>query len=292
MKEITREQLYELVWSKPMRDAAATIPMSDVGLKKTCRRNGVPVPPQGYWNKVRAGHRMPPRPPLPPLKSGQKAEIEPFAPAPLHGAALASQQRARERSKATGRQFSAETKPRKSRAEKPSRQRKVRATTSGIGVRRPRHRYDLIQYVLEIDSWEWDYSFGVSWSPFHSVYEVTDHPHLNMYGTVISPTTLSGRYIELTLIPDRRGAERYRETPEWIGTLRRAGRGKDLEVIFPMPADMLPPVLAALLADRLHYASLEGEPMSRGNAGIRKYRIQRALADDDLPTEGPRVACR
>jgi hypothetical protein len=48
---------------------------------------------------------------------------------------------------------------------------------------------------------------------------------------------------------------------------------------------MLSPILAALLADRLHYASLEGEAMSRGNAGVRMYRIQRALADDDLPPE-------
>jgi hypothetical protein len=52
-----------------------------------------------------------------------------------------------------------------------------------------------------------------------------------------------------------------------------------------MPADMLSPILAVLLADRLHYASLESEVMSRGNAGIRSYRIQRALADDDLPPE-------
>jgi hypothetical protein len=48
MVELTRRQLYDLVWSKPMRDAAATIPMSDVGLKKVCRKNQIPVPPQGY----------------------------------------------------------------------------------------------------------------------------------------------------------------------------------------------------------------------------------------------------
>jgi hypothetical protein len=268
-----------------MRDAAATIPMSDVGLKKVCRRHGVPVPPRGYWNKVRAGHRMPPRPALPPPIDGQRTEFEPFAPAPLHGAALASQQRAQAESKAVDRRLSPGAKPLKPRAEKPSRQQKSRATTGALGVKRPRHRYDLINYVLEIDRWEWDYSFGVSWSAFRRIYEVTDYPHLNVYGTVISPATLSGRKIELTLIPDRRGAERYRETPEWIGTLYRAGRGKDLAGVFPLPADMLSPILAVLLADRLHYASLEGEVMSRGNAGIRRYRIQRALADDDLPPE-------
>jgi hypothetical protein len=269
-----------------MRDAAATIPMSDVGLKKACRRLGVPVPPRGYWNKVRAGHRMPTRPALLPLPARDgRNEFQPFAPAPLHGAALASQRRAQSESKTVEQRLSAEAKPLKPRAAKPSRQQKSRATTSALGRKRPRHRYDLVNYVLEIDRWEWDYSFGVSWSVFHRIYEVTDYPHMNVYGTVISPVMLSGRKIELTLIPDRRGTERYRETPEWIGTLRRAGRGKDLEGVLPMPADMLSPILAALLADRLHYASLEGEAMSRGNAGIRTYRIQRALADDDLPPE-------
>jgi hypothetical protein len=52
-----RRQLYDLVWLKPMRDAAAELGMSDVGLKKLCLRHRVPVPPQGYWNRVNAGHR-------------------------------------------------------------------------------------------------------------------------------------------------------------------------------------------------------------------------------------------
>jgi hypothetical protein len=54
----SRKELYDLVWAMPMREAAATIPISNVGLKKVCRRYKVPVPPQGYWNKLRAGHRV------------------------------------------------------------------------------------------------------------------------------------------------------------------------------------------------------------------------------------------
>jgi hypothetical protein len=50
-----------------------------------------------------------------------------------------------------------------------------------------------------------------------------------------------------------------------------------------MPADMLAPVLAALTADSFHYISLQGELMSKREAGIRDYRFQRALVDDDLP---------
>lgn len=173
----------------------------------------------------------------------------------------------------------------KARAEKPSQQQKRRATTDGVCIRRgPRHRHNLVSYVLEIERWEWDYDFGVHWSVFHRIYEVTDYAHLNVYGTFISPSAVSGRRIDLTFIPDRRGSGRYGETPDWIGHLRRAGRGKDLEAIFPMPADMLAPVLASLRGDLFHYAKLEGELMFRNEAGIRHYGFRRALVDDELPT--------
>ena len=53
--ELTREQLYERVWSGPMSALAPTLGLSDVGLKKTCKRMRVPTPPRGYWQRVAAG---------------------------------------------------------------------------------------------------------------------------------------------------------------------------------------------------------------------------------------------
>ena len=49
--EMTRQQLYDLVWSRSMGDVAASIPMSHVSLKKLCSKYQVPVPPQGHWRK-------------------------------------------------------------------------------------------------------------------------------------------------------------------------------------------------------------------------------------------------
>ena len=46
---ITREQLYELVWSMPMTHAAKQLDVSDVILGRACRERQVPRPPQGYW---------------------------------------------------------------------------------------------------------------------------------------------------------------------------------------------------------------------------------------------------
>jgi hypothetical protein len=68
METYTRQQLYDLVWAEPMRDAAKKLGMSDNGLRKHCVKAFVPLPPQGYWNKLRAGQKvktvpLPPRPP-------------------------------------------------------------------------------------------------------------------------------------------------------------------------------------------------------------------------------------
>src|ERR1700722_11800207 len=56
-REITREELHHLVWSKPTRTAAKEFDLSDVGLAKICRKLGVKKPPRGYWAKVAAGAR-------------------------------------------------------------------------------------------------------------------------------------------------------------------------------------------------------------------------------------------
>lgn len=64
----SRQQLYDLVWSGPMRDVSKKLSLSDNGLRKHCVKAFVPLPPQGYWNKLRAGQKpkviaLPPRPP-------------------------------------------------------------------------------------------------------------------------------------------------------------------------------------------------------------------------------------
>ena len=67
---ITREELYELVWSMPMTRASNQLGVSDVMLGRACRERRVPRPPQGYWapllsEKKRSQFIKPPLPTLP-----------------------------------------------------------------------------------------------------------------------------------------------------------------------------------------------------------------------------------
>jgi hypothetical protein len=59
-----RKELYEKVWSQPLRTLATDYGISDVALGKICRKLQVPVPGLGHWTKIQCGHQIP-RPPLP-----------------------------------------------------------------------------------------------------------------------------------------------------------------------------------------------------------------------------------
>ncbi len=54
---LTREELYEKVWTQPVRTVAAQFHISDVALAKRCRKLDIPLPGLGYWAKVAAGQK-------------------------------------------------------------------------------------------------------------------------------------------------------------------------------------------------------------------------------------------
>jgi hypothetical protein len=56
-RDLTREELYTLVWSAPMVKVAKQFGLSDVGLKKICRKHDIPVPGRGYWRKLETHKR-------------------------------------------------------------------------------------------------------------------------------------------------------------------------------------------------------------------------------------------
>lgn len=58
-----RAKLYEEVWTEPVTKVAKGYGVSDVALRKVCRKLAVPMPPLGYWMKLAAGKKLP-TPPL------------------------------------------------------------------------------------------------------------------------------------------------------------------------------------------------------------------------------------
>lgn len=54
-RQLSRQELYELVWARPVTQIAEEFGLSDVALHKICKKHRVPVPARGYWAKFAAG---------------------------------------------------------------------------------------------------------------------------------------------------------------------------------------------------------------------------------------------
>lgn len=72
---ILPQDLQDFAWSAPMRDLAAKVGLSDVGLKKLVRSLGVVTPAQGHWNKVHAGRPVPACPKVPARRPGERGRV-------------------------------------------------------------------------------------------------------------------------------------------------------------------------------------------------------------------------
>lgn len=64
LRTMSREKLYELVWSKPSTMIAEGYRVSSKTVAEVCRLRNVPVPARGYWAQRQSGHRVK-RQPLP-----------------------------------------------------------------------------------------------------------------------------------------------------------------------------------------------------------------------------------
>lgn len=75
---ISREQLYEAVWSTPATHLASRFGVSDSFLARICKHLRVPRPQPGYWAKLAVG-KAPPKPVLAPAEPGDDTYWE-FSP--------------------------------------------------------------------------------------------------------------------------------------------------------------------------------------------------------------------
>ncbi len=74
---LTRRELYEKVWSQPIRTLARKWGMSDVGLAKICKRHNIPRPGLGYWARREHGYKDK-QMLLPPGEDDLLIQIEPY----------------------------------------------------------------------------------------------------------------------------------------------------------------------------------------------------------------------
>lgn len=74
LNSLSREELYELVWTEAMATIAPKLGLSDVGLKKRCINLGIPTPTRGYWVKLLNGKKVK-KAPLPATWTVEKKKL-------------------------------------------------------------------------------------------------------------------------------------------------------------------------------------------------------------------------
>src|SRR4051794_31365814 len=77
---LTREELYELVWHKPMLRVGERFGVSSSYMARVCSDLHVPRPPRCYWAKLEFGKTVPDRPPLPIARPGDLTSWSPGSP--------------------------------------------------------------------------------------------------------------------------------------------------------------------------------------------------------------------
>ena len=70
---VSREALYEMVWSEPMLRVAARFGVSSSYMARVCTLLNVPRPERGYWAKLAVG-KAPKQPQLPEPRPGDPLE--------------------------------------------------------------------------------------------------------------------------------------------------------------------------------------------------------------------------
>lgn len=69
-KIYSRLEVYEMVWAKPIIELAPIFNLSNNGFSQLCAKADIPLPPRGYWNKLRVGKEVN-KPSLPPRDLGK-----------------------------------------------------------------------------------------------------------------------------------------------------------------------------------------------------------------------------
>lgn len=56
--ELSRKQLYDLVWSTPLSKIALQYAYNNDGIKKICKDYDIPMPDASYWSKIKYNKKV------------------------------------------------------------------------------------------------------------------------------------------------------------------------------------------------------------------------------------------
>lgn len=252
-----REKLYKEVWTEPVLVVAKRYGVSNVALAKACRKLAVPLPPRGYWARVRAGRKAPTPPHLPPYES--PVGIQTTGRIPRKSGATPS--KATKEKGGQGPAISTIAAPEVS--DSPS--RAERETAGKKRIPRKTLQKEISEYLYcTIDGWQRTFHFGVN--RFRSKEEIQakedaydEWDHLEVFATIRyhdkprKGRKRTGQRVELWLHPTHVPRTDWRDDPEAVGGVwTQEGR---LLGTLSVPADAFYSLFPCLASN--HFKELE-----------------------------------
>ncbi|WP_271557606.1 hypothetical protein [Bradyrhizobium sp. CCBAU 45394] len=154
------------------------------------------------------------------------------------------------------------------------------------GKRRRKPREEIVDYVVEIDGWDWGYAFSLNMErlpidPYH------EFRHLQIKGRLLAPTEPKTDRVEISLLPSPELVEEKRKelTPIALGSLSLGPDGVLGNI--GIPWDALTPILQMLIAGRFKFVLMRGTRFRPRSAKLNSLRLETKLTEDDpLPEEG------
>ena len=147
--------------------------------------------------------------------------------------------------------------------------------------RKPREEF--VDYIVEIDGWDWGYSFSLNMErqpidPYH------EFRHLQIKGRLLRPAGLKSDRAEISLLPtsDLEEERRKEFKPIALGSL---GAGPDgVSGNIGIPQDALTPILQMLIGGQFRFALMRGSRLRHRSARLNSLRLETKLTEDDMPT--------
>lgn len=248
---LTRNELYDLIWSISVSKAASELGISDVALAKRCRREEVPLPPRGYWARRAAGH-APEIPPLPPESQRPRAVS------------------------AAARKAAGEPAP-------------TAATPTVSTARRARHRWKnrlarddrLETFWCKIDRCERSYSFGVNWRPWeYNQDSWSERDSLFLFTTIRSKTDRPYANLELMLYPVQLPRADFNRDLDSIGNAGTDRQKKGwLCCSAAVPADAFYSLCAGALRGHFVELIVSIRNLKRGSGTTSDFSLKPKLTD-------------
>ena len=268
---LSREQLYELVWVKPMQHLAKEYGVSDRALAKLCSRRQVPVPPRGYWAKKLSGGKV------------EQPKLLPFI--------------EKEKPKAV--------------APEPEKTKSIDQTVPFVDLWKDRNLKvksaikdfhlmlrDGTSYKIRVDGWSCDFSFGLNakFNPLrHSdvasfMYREPYHESrwLVLHGEFLEPSKLAGQKVRINLsqcdylneAERTKNARHYEEKPPTsVGTLYK--EEADFWCLLFFPTDAADLVLQIAAANKVQAITLYGDKLRYKQAPIFSFSLKSKIEEGD-----------